>query len=113
MAAAAFKVALTIRNSAGQIKSVPMTVSDVAAAFFLYPSGGSELPLSSLPCVITDILYTAAGTDTTQADVYVNGVDTGIRVFNAANTGTVINRQIMNSPIAIPAGAQVKFIQRA
>lgn len=111
MAAAAFKIAMKVVNQAGQIKSVPLTVSDVNAAFALFPSGGSELPLSNLPCVIADMVYTAAGTDTSQLRVYINGSDTGIRIYNAANLGTVYNRQVQASPIAVPAGALVKFEQ--
>jgi len=113
MAAAAFKIAMKVVNSAGQSKSIPLTVSDVAAAFALFPSGGSELPLSSLPCVIADMVYTAAGTDTSQLKVYINGVDTGIRIYNATNLGTVYNRQVQSAPIAVPAGALVKFEQAA
>ena len=102
---------MTVVNAKGQIRSVPLTVSDVNAAYALYPSGGNELPLSSLPAVITDMVYTAAGTDTSQLALYVNGVDTGIRIYNGANLGTVYNRQLQTSPISIPAGALVKFAQ--
>jgi hypothetical protein len=113
MVAAPFKIAMTVRNAAGQQKSVPFTVSDVAAAFALFPSGASEIPLSSVDAWITDMVYTAAGTDTSQLQVFVNGVDTGIRVYNGANLGTVYNRQIQQSPIYVPAGATIKFTQLA
>lgn len=111
MAAAAFKIAMKVVNAQGQIKSIPLTVSDVNAAFALFPSGGSELPLSGLPSVIADMVYTAAGTDTSQLQVFINGVDTGIRVYNAANLGTVYNRQVQSAPISVPAGALVRFVQ--
>lgn len=111
MVAAAFKIAMTVINSKGQIRSVPLTCTDMNAAYALYPSGGNELPLSSLSCVITDMVYTSAGTDTSQLALYVNGVDTGVRIYNGANLGTVYNRQLQTSPISIPASALVKFIQ--
>lgn len=110
MAATPFKVALTVRGAAG-VRSVPLTASDVNAAYFLFPSGGSELQLSSAPCIISDMIYTAAGVDTTSSDLFVNGVNTGIRIFNALNLATTINRQIASSPISVPAGALVKFVQ--
>ena len=110
MAATPYKIALTIRNPQG-VKSLPMTASDVNAAFWLYPSGGNELQLSSLPCVISDIIYTAAGVDTTSVDLFVNGVNTGVRIFNGLNLATTINRQIASSPLSIPGGALVKFTQ--
>lgn len=112
MAAAAYKVSLTYRDASG-IKSQSMTASDVANEFWLFQSGGSEIPLSDKDAVITDILYTSGGTDTTQVALYVNGVDTGKRIFNSANLGTVYNRQIQNSPIGVRAGAVVKFKQIA
>lgn len=119
MAAAPYKVTLALKqvNAAGQVtgsKTLPMTASDVAAAFWLFPSGANNLPLSgSATTIIADIIYTAAGTDTTQVAVYMNGFDTGIRIYNATNLGTVINRQIASSPIVVPAGAVVQFVQLA
>ena len=111
MAATPYKVAMKVVNSAGQIKSIPFTASDVTTAAWVFPSAGTELPLSALPCVIADVVYTAAGVDTSQVQVFVNGIDTGIRIYNSANLGTVYNRQIQSSPISIPAGASVKLIQ--
>lgn len=113
MAAAAFKIAMTVRNAKGQARSIPLTVSDVAAAFALFPSGSSEMTLSSTDAYVTDMVYTAAGTDTSQLQVFINGVDTGIRVYNGANLGTVYNRQVQQSPIFVPAGALIRFTQLA
>jgi hypothetical protein len=79
----------------------------------VFPSGGTELQLSSLPCVITDMVYTSAGTDTTQLVVYINGIDSGIRVYNGTNLASTFNRQIQSSPIVVPAGAIIKFTQLA
>jgi len=111
MAAVPYKIAMKVVNSAGQTKSIPLTASDVNAAFALFPSGGSELALSSLPSVIADMLFTAAGTDTSQLQLFINGIDSGIRIYNGANLGTAYARQVLTSPIAIPAGALVRFTQ--
>lgn len=111
MAAAAYKVTLAVKNSKGQMTSIPMTASDVNAEFWLFPSGGSELPISQHPCTVYDIVYTAAGTDTSQVEIFLNGVSTGRKLFNSANLGTVYNRQSQSAPLQIPAGATVKFKQ--
>lgn len=113
MAAAPYTVSLAVDTSSGR-RMIRMTASDVAAAFWLYPSGASELPLDPKgQAVIRDIIYSAAGTDTTQVAVFKNGVDTGLRIANAANLGTVINRQVAVSPIAFQPGDIVKFQQLA
>ena len=113
MAAAPFKVSMKVVNSAGQSKNIYLTGSDVNAAALVFPSAGTELPLSSLPCQIADlILAPTYGTDTTNMTIFINGVDsTGMRVINSANQGGTFSRQIMSSPVAIPAGALVKIIQ--
>jgi len=109
--AAAFKISLMVRNAKGQVKPYSMTASDVNGEYWLFQSGGSELSLSSLPCVIDDCILTAAGTDCSQTELFVNGVSTGIRIYHAANLGTVYDRQLKSAKIVIPANAQVKFKQ--
>ena len=114
MVAAPYKVSMTVRNTKGQQKTLFLTASDVANEYWVFPSGGSELPLSSLQSVVSDIIYAPTyGTDTTNVALYVNGVDTGLRIINSANQGSTNFRQIQQSPIAIPAGAVVKFKQLA
>jgi hypothetical protein len=112
MAAAAFKVSLNVRNANGQSRSLYLTASDVNAAALVFPSGGTEMQLSSVPSVISDLICAPTyGTDTTNMTLYVNGVDSGIRIINAANQSGTINRQILTNPVMIPAGALVKFVQ--
>jgi hypothetical protein len=111
MAAAAYKAAIKVVNDAGQTRSIPVTATDVNAAAWVFPSGGTELQLSSVGCTVADIVYTAAGTDTSQVQVYINGIDSGLRIYNGANLGTTYDRQIKTCPIRIPAGALVKFVQ--
>jgi hypothetical protein len=112
MAAAAFKATVVVQNSAGQRVAKYYTVSDVNAAFYIALSGGTELPLSALPCKIVDIILSAAGTDTSTASIFINGADSsGVRIVNSANVSTVLGRQFQSAPLAIPAGALVKFTQ--
>lgn len=113
MAAAPFKVSMKVVNALGQTKTIYLTASDVNAAALVFPSGGTELPLSSVDCYIADIVAAPTyGTDTTNMTVFINGVDsTGLRVINSANQSGTYNRQILTSPIYIPAGALVKIVQ--
>lgn len=111
MVAAPYKVSLAVKNTAGQTRQIYLTASDVNAAAWVFPSSGTELPLSSLPSVIADVIYSAAGTDTSQVALYINGVDTGFRFVNSANLYSAFQRQIYSNPVSIPAGALVKFVQ--
>lgn len=113
MVAAPYKVAITLApaKNLGDRKSIPVTASDVNAEFWVFPSGGSELQLAPFETVILDAVYTAAGTDTSQVEVFINGISTGVKLFNATNLGTVYNRQVQNSPLRVPAGALIKFKQ--
>ena len=110
MAATPYKIALSVAVD-GVIKNLPLTASDVNAAFWLFPDGSSTLPLGTSAAVIRDIVYTSAGVDTTSVDLFVNGINTGYRIFNGANLATTINRQVANSPIGIKPGANVRFVQ--
>lgn len=111
MAATPYKVAMTVRNAQGQSKSFPLTVSDVSGAYALYPSGGSEIQLSSQAVAIVDFVVTSSPVDTTYLDVYQNGINTGYRIFPTANLATAYNRQIQSSPISVGAGNLIKFVQ--
>lgn len=115
MGAAPFKVTLVLKNAAGQTTSRYLTASDVAAAALVYLSGGTEIPLSSGDCWITDVICAPTyGTDTSNMTFFINGVDsTGIRSINSANQTTSFSRQFQSSPLRIPAGASVKIVQNA
>lgn len=115
MAAAAFTGTLILENmSTKQRKQVRVTFSDVAAAFGIFPSGENILTLpSDANYSIVDLILSAAGTDTTNMDLYVNQNTTGIVVNNASNVGTVYNRQFQMSPVDIRGGSTIRFTQRA
>ena len=112
MAAAAFKVSLNVVNAKGNRRNIYLTASDVNGAALVFPSGGTEMQLSSLPSTITDFICAPTyGTDTTNMTLYVNGVDSGIRLINSANQSSTQYRQVLTNPISIPAGALVKCVQ--
>jgi len=112
MAAAAFKAALVFKTKM-RSWTIPCTVSDVNAAFYVFPSGASDyqLPANEGNVYLADVILSAAGTDTSKADIYVNDTTTGQQILNASNVGTVFNRQFMSSPIPMKAGARVRFTQ--
>jgi len=112
--ATAFKGTLVFKT-AKRSWTIPCTMSDVAAAFYIFPSGASDyqLPQNEGTVYLADVILSAAGADTTKADIYVNDTTTGQQVANAANVGTVFNRQFMSSPIPIKAGSRIRFTQLA
>ena len=116
MAAAAFKGVMKIKTGTGGVQQYPFTASDVVDEHFVWQDGSNELqlPLSYGVCVITDIMLSASGTDTTQANLVVNAKETGIKVLNVANITTAIGRQFQNGAgIPIAQGARIDFVQKA
>jgi hypothetical protein len=113
MTAAPFKAILVMVAKDGSNFNYPCTVSDVNAEYYVFPDGNNDVVLPSTHGVIyiTDIILSAAGTDTSQATIWVNGKDTGEKIMNAANVGTVFNRQFMSSPIAISPSARLRIKQ--
>lgn len=111
MAAAPFKVSLSVQTSKG-LKSIYLTASDVNAAALVFPSGGTEVQLDSGAAVIRDLICAPTyGTDTTNMSVFVNGIDTGYRIINSANQSGTVQRQVASTPIGISPGALVKIVQ--
>jgi len=112
MAAVPFKAILKF-NSQGGPFTYPCTVSDVNAAYYVFPDGNNDvvLPSNKGTIYLVDVVLSAAGTDTSQAIIYVNGKTTGEQVMNSANLGTNFSRQFMGSPIGIAAGARLRFAQ--
>lgn len=64
MAAAAFIGTLLFQNG-NKSWGVPVTVSDVNAAFYVFPDGQNvyTLPGDGGTCVLKDVILSAAGTD--------------------------------------------------
>ena len=114
MAAAKFNANLKFVGQDGFVISYPCTVSDVNAEFYIFPDGNSTVVLPSNHGVLSmiDLVLSAAGTDTTRADIYVNGKITGERVLNSANLGTNFSRQwTPATPLRIAPGASLRLTQ--
>lgn len=114
MAAAPFKATLIFAlgspNSANRI-SYPCTVSDVNAAYYIFPDGQGQVTLPLVPTYLVDVNLSAAGTDTTTASIYVNAKVIGDRVQNAGNVGTVYQRQFNLAPVGFKPGATIRLQQ--
>lgn len=110
--AAAYKVSMTLASNGKPNKNLYFTASDVNAAYWLAPDGSSDIFLSTTTGgIIADVLYTAAGTDTSTVSIFKNGFDTGLKFVNAANTGSILNRQSQSMKLSFQAGDKFRFVQ--
>lgn len=93
----------------------PCTVSDVDTQYYVFPDGSTDMTLPSGHGVVrlVDVVLSAAGTDTTRGNIYVNQKFTGEQILNAANLGTNFSRQFMGAPIAFAPAARIKIQQIA
>jgi hypothetical protein len=115
MVAAAYKVSVigALGSVNGPRKIFSMTASDVNAEFWLHQSGANEIPLHGTQDVfIIDTILSAAGTDTSQAEYFISGASTGVKILNATSIATVIGRPFQSAPLKVPAGQVLKVIQR-
>src|SRR4030066_2233421 len=100
MVAAAFKITLigAVGSPNGARKMFSMTATDINAAFWLHPSGASEIPLHGTQDVyIVDAILSAAGTDCSQSEFYIGGQSTGVKLLHATSIGTVVGRTFQNA----------------
>jgi hypothetical protein len=113
MAATAFKGILTYQNKNG-IRSIPFTASDVNDAYYVFPSGASDLQFNAQDgqTVIRDVTLSAAGVDTSKAQVFVNDTTTGVELLNSANLTTTIGRQFQGAPMVLKAGSRLRIQQK-
>ena len=115
MAAAAFTGTCIFKGQKnGATKYVRVTISDVAAAYWIFPDGSNVLQLGAdQGYSLVDVILVTGGTDTTNAQLFVNQLNTGIVIDNKSNLNTVQNRQFQFNPLGFNPGAQLKFVQAA
>lgn len=113
MAAAPYTGTLVFSNGARQ-ETYYITASDVANAYYVFPNGSSDLVLPvGGNWILKDIILSAAGTDTTRSQIFVNGNTRGLTVVNSANLATNPSRQFLVSPIGFAGGSALRFQQLA
>lgn len=115
MAAAPFTETAIFRGmSNGRVIHVRFTVSDVAAAYAIAPDGNGFIVLPSDQAYsLVDMIVVTGGTDTTQQQIYVNGLSSGVVIDNKSNLNTSNFRQFATAPISFKAGSLVRFVQAA
>lgn len=114
MVAAAFTGTLIFQGGNGRILHIRCTMSDVAAAGWVFPDGSTALQLpASTNWVLKDVIVVTGGTDTTQSQLYVNQLNTGLVIDHKSNLNTSNFRQFITSPVPFAAGSVIKLIQAA
>lgn len=113
MAPAPFKAILVFATETNQRYTQRCTVSDVTAEYYIFQDGSSDLTLPSDQGAVflTDVLLSAAGTDTSYAIVYANQRETGEQIQNASNLNTNLSRQFMTAPVGFKPGCRIKVKQ--
>jgi len=113
MVAAAFKAIVKIVGDSGRTFAYSCTVSDVNAQYYVHQDSADDVVLSSVDGTlhIVDVLLTGSGTDTSQAEIYVNGRSTGEKIMNAANVATAVQRQFTGFPVNIAPGSRLRIKQ--
>ena len=114
MAAVPFVINMVVQYADGFRENVILTATDVNAQFYLGQDGLSVVNLSGAhgnAAVVDMIIGPATGTDTRTATIRVNGKLIPEIVLQAANGGTVYNRQFQQTPLRVPAGASLLFTQ--
>jgi hypothetical protein len=112
MAAVAFVVNAVVLYQDGYKENIVMTAADVNGQFYLGQDGLSPIRLSAAhgnAAIVDMIIGPATGTDTRTATIRVNGKSIPDVVLQAANGGTVYNRQFQSAPLRVPAGATLLF----
>lgn len=112
MAATPFKGIVTFKGKSGANYSLPISCSDVADAFATWSKSNQTFYTAPELVWLTDISLTAAGVDTNNLDLFVNGADVNIRYNDTGIKNTV---QMPRLPAAIPIspGAMIQFKQTA
>lgn len=115
MVAAAFtETAIFKGTRTGRVIHYPLTVSDVAAAFAISPDSGDYIQMpSDEAMMMIDFIVVTGGTDTNFQDIYVNGLQTPLRIVNKANLNSSNFRQFATAPVTFAAGSKLKLKQSA
>jgi hypothetical protein len=88
------------------------TISDVNAAYWIYPDGSSTLNLpADTTWSLVDVIVVTGGTDTSNSQLYVNQTNSGLVIDHKSNLNTVQYRQFITNPIGFKAASQIKLVQ--
>lgn len=114
MAAVPFTATLIFKGANGRVMHIRSTISDVAAAYWIYPDGSNTLNLpADTSWSLVDVIVVTGGTDTTNSELFVNQTNTGLVIDHKSNLNTVQYRQFITNPIGFKPASQIKLTQRA
>lgn len=114
MVAAPYTASLVFANAQNPNERISYycTASDVTTEKYVFPDGQTTVTLPpGKSWVFADLILSAAGTDTSQAQVFVNGNVIGVTIANAANVYNVLQRQVPSLALAFKGGSSVQFTQ--
>jgi len=112
--ATAFTATLKFAGQDGASWSYYCTISDVTAENYVFPDGNGfiNLPNNHGIVYLVDLITSTAGVDTRSAEIWVNGINTGLNVHNASCLYTNPSRQFWGAPLKFSPGARLQIIQR-
>lgn len=114
MVAAAFTQTLIFKGANGRVIHVSQTVDDVAGNYAISPDGSNFLALpSDQNYALIDMIVVTGGTDTNFQKLFINGLDSGIKISNKSNLNTSNFRQFATAPITVKAGSMIKLLESA
>lgn len=113
MTAVAFTETLIFKGTSnGKVIHMPMTVSDVSGEYAVAPDGQGFIQLpSDQNYALIDVIVVTGGTDTSNQDIYINGLTSGLRIDNKSNLNTSNFRQFATAPVTFKAGSNLRFKQ--
>jgi len=115
MVAAAFTETLIVKGvKNGRVIHYGLTVSDVANEYAVAPDGNGFIQLpSDQDYQLADLIAVTGGTDTNFQQLFINGLDSGLKISNKSNLNTANFRQFLTAPITVKAGSLVRLKQTA
>jgi hypothetical protein len=114
MAAVIFSGMIFLKGlKSGNIKTIPGTWSDVAAAAVTWGVAATSDFQVSEDSILYDAVLNVGGTDTLKDDIIVNDAYSGIYLDHKSNLNTAQVRQFMQSPQYIKGGSRIRLLQRA
>lgn len=115
MAAVPFTETVIFKGTSnGRVIHVGMTVDDVANNYAIAPDGNGFIQLpSDQNYLLADIIVVVGGTDTNFQQLFINSLDSGIKISNKSNLNTANFRQFATAPIVIKAGSLIRLKETA
>lgn len=112
MAAVPFTGTLIFKGQNGQINHVRCTMSDVTTQAWVFPDGSTTLQMpANTNWFLVDVIIVVGGTDTSQSQLYVNQLNSGLVIDHQSNLNTSQFRQFITNPVGFKAGSQIKLVQ--